>query len=1054
MIIVHASLYKGQLLLWGESPPNQTVVQTTRSPRRQRIVKPCPYPYDAGINSLTRALKDAGIDFEATAEQVGESVVWLPTKGAIPVPSSPLIAEPPGSRSKTKLEPWIVTTYSLWTHQAIELLCVCRGRQTMSPGVVVGSDLAYWSRALRFAGSLVARQRYLPGIAPEGKGYRAQWEPVFAGSDAEAATKLARSMPSSARAVSGPGETSPPQLPALQALKQFVTASVDYLVRSEAWQDRKPQVRHGRKRDFDSVHDAWFHALMTLDGVIAGDKAAIAQLEAQVRQWRFPVELSSASPFRLCFRLEEPGNEINGTGRQGKARANSWYVRYLLQPYDDPSLLIGAEEVWKTGKRKAYALTRCLSSYSKARAGSPNAHEYMLSGLGQAAGICPNVESSLESARPVGFALDITEAYTFLTDTAMALEQAGFGVMLPAWWTRKGTKARIAIRANVKSPKMQAGGGLSMESVIQFNWEVALGGKKLTLNELRALSRLKTPLVQVRGQWVEMSASEIQTAMDFWKNKGSGHATLRELVRMALGAGDVAGGFDFSGVRATGWIGELLRQLQGRASFEELPQPDCISGTLRPYQVRGYSWLCFLRQWGLGACLADDMGLGKTIQTLALLQRDWEENKKGPVLLVCPMSVANNWQKETARFTPDLPVTVHHGVDRRKEVAFRKEAQKRAIVVSSYGTLLRDIEFIREVPWAGVVLDEAQNIKNPETKQAQAARSLKADYRIALTGTPVENHVGDLWSIMEFLNPGFLGTQTHFKRHFFIPIQAQRDPDAADRLKKITGPFILRRLKTDKTIISDLPEKVEMKVFCSLTREQASLYAAVIKDLEENLHVAEGIQRKGMILATLSKLKQVCNHPAQFLGDNSRIPDRSGKLARLQEMLEEIMEVKESTLIFTQFAEMGAILQRHLQDMFGMEVYFLHGGVPKRRRDRMVELFQKDDRSGRIFILSLKAGGTGLNLERANHVFHFDRWWNPAVENQATDRAFRIGQTRNVMVHKFICAGTMEERIDEMIERKKDVAEKVVGTGEGWLTELSNDELREIFSLRKEAVGD
>jgi len=1053
MIILHAGLYRVELVLWGETPSNQTGDRTVR-PKGRKTAKPGPYFYGAGIDTLIRPLQEAGIDLEATPGQVRELLVWLPTKGAMPVPSSPLIAETPSSRSKATLAPWMITAYWPFKQQAIELLCACMGCRTMAPGVVVSSDLAYWSTAIRFAGSLVARQRYLPGLAPEEKGYRAQWEPVFTGRDAEEAANLARSMPPSARALSGPDETSSPQAPPLEALKQFVAASVDYLVRSEAQEQRHAQVRHGKRQEFDSIHDAWFHALTSPDGIIKGDTAEIAGLEEQIRQWRFPIELSSASPFKLCFRLEEPKCDDNGAEGQGQAADGNWYVRYFLQPYDDPSLLIEAEEVWNAGKRKASALSRCLSSYTKKREGAPNPYERMLSGLGQAAGICPHIGSSLEGARPAGFALNTTEAYAFLTETATALEGAGFGVMLPAWWTRKGTKARIAIRASAKSPKIQGSGVLSMESLIRFNWEVALGGTKLTLTELRALSRLKAPLVRVRGQWVEMSASEIQAALDFWKNKGSGQATLKELVRMALGAGEIPGGFDFSGVRATGWIAELLRQLEGGASFEELPQPDGFSGILRPYQVRGYSWLSFLRHWGLGACLADDMGLGKTIQTLALIQRDWRENTKRPVLLVCPTSVANNWQKEAARFTPDLPLAVHHGVERRKGAAFNKEAQKSAIAVSSYGTLVRDIAFIRGVPWAGVILDEAQNITNPETKQSKAARALTADYRIALTGTPVENHVGDLWSIMEFLNPGFLGTQARFKKNFFIPIQAQHDRDAADRLKKITGPFILRRLKTDKTIISDLPEKVEMKVFCPLTKEQASLYGAVLKDLEEDLHEAEGIQRKGMILAVLSKLKQVCNHPAQFLGDNSRIPERSGKLARLEEMLEEVMELRESALIFTQFAEMGAILQRRVQDLFGMEVYFLHGGVPKRKRDRMVEVFQSDGHKGRIFILSLKAGGTGLNLERANHVFHFDRWWNPAVENQATDRAFRIGQTRNVMVHKFICAGTMEERIDEMIERKKDLAGQVVGAGEGWLTELSNDELREVFVLRKEAVAD
>ncbi|HOW15099.1 DEAD/DEAH box helicase, partial [Methanosarcina sp.] len=426
-----------------------------------------------------------------------------------------------------------------------------------------------------------------------------------------------------------------------------------------------------------------------------------------------------------------------------------------------------------------------------------------------------------------------------------------------------------------------------------------------------------------------------------------------------------------------------------------------------------------------------------------------------PVLLVCPTSVINNWRKEAARFTPELSVMVHQGTSRKKEEEFKKEAMNHAIVISSYGLLQRDVKFLKGVPWSGIVLDEAQNIKNPETKQAKAARALEADYRIALTGTPVENNVGDLWSIMEFLNPGFLGSQAGFKRNFFIPIQAERDPEAAGRLKDITGPFILRRLKTDTSIISDLPEKMEMKTYCTLTKEQASLYAAVLEDIEDAMDEAEeGIQRKGIILSALTRLKQVCNHPAQFLKDNSAVSGRSGKLARLTEMLDTVLENGEKALVFTQFAEMGKMLKEHLQASFGCEVLFLHGGVPRKQRDRMIERFQEGKEYLPIFVLSLKAGGTGLNLTGANHVFHFDRWWNPAVENQATDRAFRIGQTKNVEVHKFICAGTLEEKIDEIIERKVQVAENVVGTGEDWLTELSNDELKDILALREEAVGE
>jgi SNF2 family DNA or RNA helicase len=593
---------------------------------------------------------------------------------------------------------------------------------------------------------------------------------------------------------------------------------------------------------------------------------------------------------------------------------------------------------------------------------------------------------------------------------------------------------------------------LSLDELIRFDWEIALGDARLSPAELELLARLKAPLVKLRGQWVQLTAAEIQAALELWQKQGQGRAKVRDLLQMALGARTPAPGIEFGGVSATGWIAELLAQLEERAAFEELAPPAGFQGQLRPYQTRGYSWLAFLRRWGLGACLADDMGLGKTIQVLALTQMDWEANRRAPMLLVCPTSVTGNWQKEAARFTPQLPVLVHHGTERIKGAAFAEAAAGQALVVTSYSLLHRDLEMFKQVPWAAVVLDEAQNVKNPETKQAKAARALESSCRIALTGTPVENNVGDLWSIMEFLNPGFLGGQSDFKRRFFLPIQVERDPAAAAQLKRLTGPFILRRLKTDKRIIADLPDKLEMKVFCPLTKEQASLYQAVVQEAGEALEGSEGIQRKGLVLATLMKLKQVCNHPAQFLGDNSALPGRSGKLARLGEMLEEVLAVGERALVFTQFSEMGGLLQRHLQETFGQEALFLHGATPRKQRDRMVERFQGETGAPGIFVLSLKAGGTGLNLTRANHVFHFDRWWNPAVENQATDRAFRIGQTRNVQVHKFVCQGTLEDKIDEMIERKKEIAANVVGAGEGWLTELTNAELKELFALRAEAV--
>ncbi len=786
----------------------------------------------------------------------------------------------------------------------------------------------------------------------------------------------------------------------------------------------------------------------THDGKLHGSSSELQQLAAQVREWRRPLGLSTSSTFRLCFRLEEPSTSDETFGIESQNRisipSENWYVRYLLQAADDLSLMLPVADAWrpKAGNEAIF------------RRNGPNAHEdareYLLSALGQASRLNPHIEKSLKSSGPGGYELNSAEALEFLSEKAWLLEQAGFGILLPSWWSRKGTKTRLSARAKVKSPTLKGGGGLSLEDIVEFDWEIALGDEKLSLKELEALARLKVPLVKIRGQWVQLNADEIQAALAAWKSRRRGTVRLRELLGMALGQGNGPGEIPIEGVSATGWIGDLLSRLEGRASLEDLPVPGGFNGTLRPYQVRGYSWLAFLSSWGLGACLADDMGLGKTIETLAFIKRRWNSQVDRPTLLVCPMSVVNNWQKEAARFTPDLPVMIHHGLSRQKGEAFRKQAEQHAIVVSSFSLLHRDLHLFKDVKWAGLVVDEAQNIKNAETKQARAAREIAADYRIALTGTPVENNVGDLWSIVEFLNPGLLGTQAEFKRNFFIPIQVQRDPEATSKLKRLTSPFILRRLKTDKTIIADLPEKMEMKLFCNLTKEQASLYAAVVDELGKRLEEAEGIQRKGLVLSTLTRLKQVCNHPAQFLSDNSAIPGRSGKLIRLSEMLEEVRAEGDRALVFTQFAEMGAIIRKHLQETFGREVLFLHGAVPKKQRDLMVERFQSaDDRSPFVFILSLKAGGTGLNLTAASHVFHFDRWWNPAVENQATDRAFRIGQKRNVQVHKFICAGTLEEKIDEMIERKQEIASSIVGTGEGWLTELSNEALMDVFALRE-----
>ncbi|WP_182885051.1 SNF2-related protein [Microbispora sp. H10885] len=442
-----------------------------------------------------------------------------------------------------------------------------------------------------------------------------------------------------------------------------------------------------------------------------------------------------------------------------------------------------------------------------------------------------------------------------------------------------------------------------------------------------------------------------------------------------------------------------------------------------------------------------------TAQTLSLLVNEREqEERAGATLLVCPMSLLSNWQKEAARFAPSLEVYLHHGSGRLRGAELAERVAAADIVLTTYGTALRDRDVLAGFTWARVVCDEAQAVKNSAARQAQAVRSLPARTRLALTGTPVENHLAELWSIMEFCNPGLLGPARAFRDRYQEPIERHRDETATAALKRATGPFVLRRLKTDKTIISDLPDKMEMKVWCTLTPEQASLYQAVVEDMMGRIAGSEGIERRGNVLAAMTRLKQVCNHPAHLLKDGSRLAGRSGKLARLEELAEEIVSEGDKALVFTQYAEFGSMLQPYLTARLDRPVLWLHGGLPKKARDALVERFQTDDEP-MIFLLSLKAAGTGLNLTAANHVVHVDRWWNPAVENQATDRAFRIGQTRNVQVRKFICAGTLEERIDEMIERKQALAESVVGTGEDWIAGLSTAELRELFRLSPEAVS-
>jgi SNF2 family DNA or RNA helicase len=992
----------------------------------------------------------------------------------MPEASPELVLEDRLAEAATRLSPWQVGSLSFGPAGGVDLLLSLPPEPPR--GLAFGASARFWAEAAKLSLALVARRSFVPRLKGAGPGagesHRAVWEAVLSGADAERAEALAAAMPPACRLVLPTDGAPPPR--ARDLVMDFLDRAVDAIVRAAVPPGVLLQARRGRRVAAASAAEAWVSGLAGGSGALPSSVAGFDAFRGSLEGWLGEAAPSDPrAPFRTCFRLEPPAVEdaAGGAGPAGGGRggaAGAWHLGFHLQARDDPSLLVGACDVWEGGSAHRAFLGRRFE----------DPQERLLADLGRASRLCPQVARGLEDARPDGVALDTRAAYDFLRNHAPLLAQAGFGVLVPPWWGSVAARptARLVVRPRGTS---QAASGLFGEgSIVDYDWRVAIGDEDITREEFEALARMKVPLVRLRGRWVELDPAEVDRLIAHLKARdggGDGGMELGEALRLGLGLGRTQGGLEVTGIEGEGWVGDLLRELRGQARPAEVGTPRDLNGQLRPYQERGLSWLAFLDRYGLGACLADDMGLGKTVELIALLLHEREgagregagragggregagragrRGRTGPTLVVCPMSVAGNWRRELERFAPSLRVMVHHGQDRLGGGELARAAGGVDVVVTTYALAARDEEALSRVRWRRVVLDEAQNIKNPGTRQSRAVRRLKAGSRVALTGTPVENRLSELWSIMDFLNPGYLGTAPDFRRTFALPVERYRDPGRAAELRRLVQPFVLRRLKTDTSIIQDLPDKVEMKVYCNLTQEQGTLYQAVVDEMMERVSAADGIKRRGLVLAALTRLKQVCNHPAQLLHDGSAIEGRSGKLARLEEMLEEALAEGDRALVFTQYAEMGGMLRTRLQEALGQEVLYLHGGTTRSQREAMVERFQ-DPRGGPpVLVLSLKAGGLGLNLTAANRVVHYDRWWNPAVEEQATDRAFRIGQRRDVLVHKFVTAGTLEERIDALIERKRGLAEVVVGTGEDWLTELSTDQLRELISLGREAVG-
>lgn len=990
MFVLHAIVHQHTIGLWAEWAPRPVWEQTS----------PARHPGALQQQALRTLLEQLPLN---TQGQIAKVLFFCPSSPDGPLSSHPLLGET--TAKHVELAGWQIDCCLFSPFSLLPWLASLPSENKLQEDMLLGAELHFLQHLLRWAARLVAEQQFLPAL----EGQAARWQAYLSPKERLLLPQWSQALPACLFADAGT-QPEPARL-----LENLLNLLVDGLIRQS--RPQLPEVFN------PSTFDLWLQALKASQGTLKRKASSLTELQTSLQQWREPLNTLQTSDWQLGLQVHDP--EISTP--QGKAR---WRIQAYLQSLHDPSLHLPLSNLTQLSPQVVQVLGTNTAQLQA----------YLLVALGQASAIFKPLQKLLKTPQVL---LNEAEIWQFLAEAAPLLEQAGFALRLPTWWLTP-QNSELSLSASFGSVTRA---GLNLNSLLQVNWELALGENKLTPEELALLAQLKHPLVLLRGQWQQVDLKRLQKALAFLRTQPT-EQRLKDVLPLALNASNTP--LPVRKLEARGKLKTLLDQLQGKKSFALTPVPDSFAGSLRPYQLRGVSWLEFMHTWGLGTCLADDMGLGKTPQTLARILKAREAQPKSkPVLLICPTTLLGNWKREAAKFSPGLKMHLHHGAERPKEKAFQKSIAGQDLVITSYGLLYRDIDFLSKVPWQGVVLDEAQAIKNPDTQQARAARALDAQWRVALTGTPLENHVGDLWSLMEFLNPGLLGSQASFKRQFQQPIQERQDPQALQSLKARLEPFLLRREKTDKNIIADLPDKLEMEQFCPLTREQATLYQAELQHLQGHLRDSHGIQRKGLVLAALTHFKQICNHPAQFLKESGPLSGRSGKLQRLLEMLTEVREMQESALIFSQFASMGELLQDHLQEQLGEEVLLLTGSTPKKQRDQMVERYQAGEGPG-LFILSLKAGGTGLNLTRANHVFHFDRWWNPAVENQATDRAFRIGQTRNVQVHKFVCSGTLEERIAQLLTRKQTLADQAVGSGENWLTELSNEQLHELLALNLE----